>query len=161
METEQRPGQRPGQRSRQRPEHRVYGCGAVDKYYSTTSGGENITITKHHHKGNLARTFNVGKVYDRQSKDQDRDQDSYHDRDQDRDQGRDQDRDGAKTRTETQRIFNHNSNTLFCRNFCSSVKLGKLLLKSLTCNIWVHLHQVTGWMHQLTGPSNPPLPLGG
>ena len=91
----------------------------------------------------------------KRSKDQDRDQDRYHDRDQDRDQGRDQDRDGAKTRTETQRIHNHNSNTLFCRNFCSSVKLRKLLLKSLTCNMWVHLHQVTGWMHQLTGTCKP------
>ena len=41
---------------------KAHGHGAFDKYYSTTSGGENITVTKHHHKGNLARTFNVEKV---------------------------------------------------------------------------------------------------
>ena len=55
-----------------------------------------------------------------------------------------------------QRFHNHNSNTLFCRrHFCSGVKLTKLLLKSLTCNMLVHLHQVTGWMHQLTGTCEP------
>ena len=39
-----------------------HGRGAFDRYYSTTCGGESITVTKHHHKGNLARAFNVEKV---------------------------------------------------------------------------------------------------
>jgi hypothetical protein len=42
--------------------NKVYGCGAFDKYYSTTSGGENITVTKRHHKRNLTRTFHSEKV---------------------------------------------------------------------------------------------------